>query len=216
MNSRGKPLSELDLVKNYVLYLATKIEDDQKVLHQDVAQTWASLFEDLMDARLSTTAHEDQLLRAHWLMAYDYQQRRWAGSRSVKGRFSLRTYVGRNGELLSDLRSYVHSLKHAATAYADIHHPTRASAFTGFTDQGERNAVKIASERLIRTNVLAGFIPLLIATRLRYPSEPAIYRGTVEACEVYAFRVYRLLGRRGERRPFGALSHRGPAPRRHD
>jgi hypothetical protein len=53
-----------------------------------------------------------------------------------------------------------------------------------------------ASERLLRTNVLAGFIPLLIATRLKFPNDAGKYQATVDLCEVYAFRVYRLLGRR--------------------
>jgi len=81
MNNRGKPLSELDLVKNYVLYLGTKLDLPEHSLHSDVVRAWGTVFRDLMSAELTETWHEEQLLRAHWLMAYDYQRKNWDGRR---------------------------------------------------------------------------------------------------------------------------------------
>ena len=75
MNNRGKPLSELDLAKNYVLYLGTKLDVPEHSLHSDVVLAWGSVFRDLMTAELTETWHEEQLLRAHWLMAYDHQRK---------------------------------------------------------------------------------------------------------------------------------------------
>ena len=58
-------------------------------LHSDVAHTWNQVFTNLMSADLGDTEHENQLLRSHWLMGYDYDRRNWSGSKSVKARIDL-------------------------------------------------------------------------------------------------------------------------------
>jgi uncharacterized protein with ParB-like and HNH nuclease domain len=73
MNNRGKPLSELEKVKNYLLYLASKLElEEQHDLADRINDTWAAIFRRLMASGLNSSADEDRLLRAHWLMVYDY------------------------------------------------------------------------------------------------------------------------------------------------
>jgi hypothetical protein len=58
--------------------------------------------------------------------------------------------------------------------------------------------VKRWSAKLIRTNVIAPFLPLLIATRTRFADDPEKYLELVRFCEMFAFRVYRLLERRAD------------------
>ena len=169
MNNRGRDLSDLDLVKNYILYLGTKLAVPDEGLHGEVAHTWKQIFENLMNAGLDGTSHEDQLLRSHWLMAYDYVPKRWEGSRSIKGRFNLRSYEGRHEALLDDLKSYVRTLAQSSIAYCDAHRPTRAGSFGDFDQDGSPRLAVIISDCLVRMNVLAAFRPLLIAARLKYP-----------------------------------------------
>jgi len=82
MNNRGKPLPELEKVKNYLLYVGSKLS-----LTHDLARTvndaWAEIFRQLMAANLTRSTDEDRLLRAHWLMYYDPQPRAYSGSKSV-------------------------------------------------------------------------------------------------------------------------------------
>ncbi|MCZ7588266.1 MAG: DUF262 domain-containing HNH endonuclease family protein [Gaiella sp.] len=193
MNNRGKPLSELDLVKNYVLYLGTKLELPEHSLHSDVVRAWGSIFRDLMSAGLTGSEHEDQLLRAHWLLAYDYQRKNWDRSRSIKARFSLKGYAERHPAMLDALKTYVSSLSHAAVAYCDIYRPTRPEAFADFLDDAAaRLEVVRMSDALVRVNALAGFIPLLVATRLAHPGNARLYLEVVRLSEAFAFRLFRL------------------------
>lgn len=203
MNNRGRRLSELDLVKNYVLYLGTKLdlpeEQGQRFLESEVAEAWAKLLTSLMDAGLSSTADEDRLLRASWLMAYDPNRRNWERSRSVKDRFSLRAYSGRDAELLTALRTYVQLLADCAGLFADIYRPTRPGSFSGLTsDHQTRKQIVRASDRLHRLGVLGVFLPLLLATRLRMPGDAGLYLQVLGVCERFAFRVYRLRGLRAD------------------
>jgi hypothetical protein len=84
LNDRGKPLSELEKVKNYLLFIGSKLDLQENPLGNDVNRAWTNIFERLMAAGLSSNNAEDQLLRSHWLMAYDHQQRNWNGSKSIK------------------------------------------------------------------------------------------------------------------------------------
>ena len=196
MNNRGKPITELEKVKNYLLYLAGHIElPDEHHLAQQINATWQHIFESLMAADLGTAAHEDQLLRAHWLMAYDYQTDNWEQSRSIKQQFDLRDYKDDHAALLRDVQTYLNSLRNACTAYCDILARQRHNAFGRFRDRPElRNQLQEATGRLQRIGARAAFLPLLMATLLKEDGPQALE--ALDDCERYAFRVYRWANRR--------------------
>ena len=130
MNDRGKPLSELEKVKNYLLYLSSKLDVENHELDKKVNEVWGRVFEKLMLSNIVRSDHENQLLRAHWRMAYDQQKKNWQGSKSVKARFGLRAYKGRHKDLLADLLDYTEQLDLASLAYCDVLRPGRNGTFS--------------------------------------------------------------------------------------
>lgn len=71
MNDRGKPLTDLDKVKNHLLYLCSKLDVTDLAradLHERINRTWSHIFEEMMLANLGDDPNENQLLRAHCLM----------------------------------------------------------------------------------------------------------------------------------------------------
>lgn len=200
MNNRGKQLSELEKVKNYLLYVGSKLQlpSPQNTLSDQVNNTWTNVFERLMGADLSASADEDQLLRVQWLMAYDWRSRNFEGSKSIKARFRLSDYHGKDCELLAMLLAYTKGLDQASVAYCDILNPG-PNAFGPFRTEPLLHAkILAASEKLERINVVATFLPFLIAVRIRYPEDGQKYLEAVRICEIFAFRVYRLLDRRSD------------------
>ena len=203
MNNRGKSLSELEKVKNYLLYLTSKLEvspEAAKSLTDRINEAWRIIFETLMAARLGGE-REDQLLRAHWFMACDPSKKDWNGSNSIKGRYSLKAYPGDHSGLYADVEQYVESLQNSALAFADIEAPSRSDAFNNIKDAALRERTRHWSIRLRRLGTTASFWPLLLACRLRYyrGTEVANYAKLVELCEKYAFRVYsNLIKRRAD------------------
>lgn len=197
MNNRGKQLTELEKVKNYLLYLAGRLHlPETHDLGVQINKTWQHIYQSLTTASLAGRGYEDRLLRVHWLMIYDHQAQNWGGYRSIKNHFNLRDYDQQHEELLADLRAYLESLKSAATAYCDVQRPTHPGAFAEIHAQPQLHQQIVAvSSRLVRVEALAPFLPLLIATRIR--QDPETYRHMVDLCEKYAFRVYRWLRRRG-------------------
>lgn len=196
-NDRGKSLTDLEKVKNYLLYTASALELDTKEFVRSVNDAWSTILVNLMSANLGDPAREDQLLRAHWLMAYDPHPRYWQGSKSIKIRFNLRRYKRRPKELLADLTEYVAGLRKACTCFCDVLRPDRNDAFNALRDDHSlRNGIMLEGSRLVRTGTVATFVPLLMAVRQRSTNAPKRYRDMVELCERFAFRVYRVAGRR--------------------
>ena len=192
MNDRGKDLTELEKAKNYLLYLSEKTKPNE--LGDVVNQTWSEIFRRLMAARSSSSWHEDQLLRAHWLMAYNPDRRSWKGTSSVKERLGLRAYVGRREELIRDARRYVELLGSASLAYAEVRYPSIPGAFSGLaSSERDRRAIADATRALLRVGAVATFIPLLVAARIRHPTDGDFYRQLLDHCERFAFRVYRTM-----------------------
>jgi len=191
-NDRGKPLTELEKVKNYLLYVAAKLDLEEHDLTVTVNDAWRNIFERLMAADLTSSTHEDQLLRAHWLMSRDHNKKNWSGTKSVKATFSLKRYQGRHVELLAAIKSYVKSLDDASVAYRDLEKPTHTDAFGAMKDDRKLRAAAVEwTEKLRRVGATATFLPFLIAARLK--GDPAFYVEAVKLCEVFAFRVYKLL-----------------------
>lgn len=200
MNNRGLGITELEKVKNYLLYVSSKL--DLKGKHdigQEVNETCTHIFESLMCSGLASPKNEDQLLQMHWIMAYDSNKKNWAGCKSIKNKFHLRKYQSKHKKLLKDLTNYVMSLRDTTTAYCDIGNPTRTEAFNDFASSPKlRKKVIKLSEKLRRLKVIAPFIPLLMAIRLRYRDDAKIYLEAVELCEKYSFRVYTLMEKRSD------------------
>jgi hypothetical protein len=197
MNNRGRGLTELEKVKNYLLYLTTKLElHTEHGLAQYINETWTHIFRRLMAADLSRVEDEDQLLRAHWLMAYDYSPASWKGSRSIQGHFSLGRYQDRHETLLQDLRAYLSSLQKATVAYCDVHHPKHPGAYGAYkADGGMRNQLRDAGGALARLGAPVAFLPLIMAVRIKAPEDANACLVMLELCERFAFRVYRWLER---------------------
>jgi hypothetical protein len=206
MNDRGRSLSELDKVKNYLLYISSKLDlPSDSGLVERINSTWSHIFKELMSAGLSSTNYEDQLLRAHWLTIYNPDATLWKQSRSIKDQFNLKTCVGKHNELLQDLREYLETLRNVATAYSDLYRPERSNAYNDITDTKLREQIIFFSTKLSRLGSRAGFHPILLAARLKGADGGKTYLEIVKLCEAFEFRAYRLMehsSRKGQSRLF--------------
>lgn len=197
MNNRGKPLSEMDKVKNYLLYLSSKIElnNASSDLGNKINKIWAEIFKTLMESSDANIESENQLLRSHWLMAYDSTPKNWKGYDSVKAKFKLKDYKGRGHDLYDAIDEYIESLMAACTVYCDIISPSRSNSFLKLDDGILKSNLREHTQKLLRTGSLASFYPLLISIRLKHTDNFELYLKYLKVAEQYAFRVYRFAKR---------------------
>lgn len=205
VNGRGKPLTELERVKNYLLYLSRQLNDAQR---DDVAaninRSWSAIFSNLGRVGL----RDDALLRAHWLVTQDANTRNWHGADSIKAKFPRSAYVPGSSRLIGTteggarsadddslylaLDAYINSLRKSAGILADVHDP--AATYPGYPAAASHIAQTTAALR--RSGSVASFHPLLLATRLVHGADAELYLRVVNFCERFSARVWAIRGLR--------------------
>jgi hypothetical protein len=207
LNERGRPLSELEKTKNYLLYLARNIGDGRAdELSELINTSWATIFVNLAGQGRDA---EDQLLRAHWLATRDPDRRTWQQIASVKAAFERSQYVSGATRLVptagggadqaaawdrlhGDLTRFVTDLRKCSFYLKEM--VEDGAAFAGFDDG--QDEVRRASAALQRSGIVAPYRPLLFAARLRHPADGDFYARLVAMCERYSARVFVIRQRR--------------------
>jgi uncharacterized protein with ParB-like and HNH nuclease domain len=194
MNNRGKPLTEMEKVKNYLLFVCAKLNEcGGHELATEINSTWKYIYETLMENGVFYL--EDSLLRFNWIVTQNYKPSDWKGCNSIKEKFSLKSYRGNYETLRDDTRDYIDLLRKSCKAYCDIVAPGRDKAFDSFNDTKDRKNIVEYSQKLMRLNITATFVPLLIALRLKN-CESKEYLEILKLCEIYAFRVFAMMEKR--------------------
>ena len=192
VNDRGKPLSDLEKVKNFLLYTASRLninDGSKQQFAETVNNTWKEILTNLRQADLESAANENQLLRSHWIMDYDPQSYNWRGAKSIKTH--LEPGLMDKDEALQQLYDYLASLRNSCVAYCDFLNPDRNNAFNIFP-ANSRGEVMAWNRKLVRIGVTATFVPLFMAMRKLWPEDPGPYLETLRLCEAIAFRTYRI------------------------
>lgn len=98
MNNRGKKLTNLELLKNRLIYLTTLFDDaqidqaDKEQLRRSINEAWKEVYYQL-GRNQNTSLSDDDFLRAHWITYFHYSRR--AGDdyiRFLLGKFSAKMY----------------------------------------------------------------------------------------------------------------------------
>ena len=80
MNNRGKRLTNLELLKNRLIYLTTLFDkdclddDDRERIRKDINEAWKEIYYQL--GRNVEPLSDDEFLRAHWITYFHYSRKR--------------------------------------------------------------------------------------------------------------------------------------------
>lgn len=192
MNDRGKPLTELEKVKNYLLYAGASLGVG-KSLSDQVNEAWSKILTRLMRANLERSQDEDRLLRAHWVTRFEPRPQSWRHIESVKARFDVRRGGAEGKRLIEGLSDYITDLEQTSIPFCEANRPSMQGAFAAFDATPRQHAEVVEwSSKLARLGTPVAMLPLLMAVRLTHPRDAARYLETLKLCEAYAFRVWRL------------------------
>lgn len=79
MNNRGKPLSNLELLKNRLIYLSTLFpneeEAEKELLRKNINACWKTIYE-YLGKNKKRLLPDDVFLKAHWIMYFAYSRRK--------------------------------------------------------------------------------------------------------------------------------------------
>ncbi|CAM3449258.1 DUF262 domain-containing protein [Nocardioides dubius] len=211
LNDRGRSLTTFEKTKNYLLYLASQLTDSRgPKLADRVNERWSGIFTNLAELPADS---EDRLLRAHWLATQNADRRSWTGVEAVKKKFPRAKYVPSSQrletvgatpptntdvlwqDLFDHVTDYVDSLWQCSEYLADLEDPN-AKYDIWSSDAAVVGEVRRHSHALVRSGVVAQFLPVLFASRLARPNDGESYAAIVQSCEVFSARVFAICGRR--------------------
>ncbi len=154
MNNRGKKLSNLELLKNRLIYLSTKFDDnDKEKLRDDINECWKTIYE-FLGKNKDQPLDDDKFLKNHWIMYHDYTRKK--GNDYIVDlldeRYTIREVIG--GKLtIKDIRKYTMSLKQSVEHWYYLFNPEQST----YDDN-----IKFLLDKIYRLNYGA-FAPLLMA-----------------------------------------------------
>lgn len=195
MNDRGKQLSQADKIKNYLIYLAYKIENVE--LAKKINNYWGTIFKNLMASKRSS---EDDFLRYHWI-TYTNEYKEYDVHRRIKTKIRLKDKSGmrvENDKIEKEIVNYITDLKEASDIFLELNQPDNGKAFSDETYKNfpQINEIKDTINKFHRLRNIATFYPLFISARRVFKDKPKYFLDILHLSELFTFRVYIIGNRR--------------------
>lgn len=188
MNSRGKGLSTLELLKNYLLYWIYRNvteKSENKELTDLINKSWKEIFTNIALCNGS----EGQCLRIAWTIYFDHTPKNWDGYKGFKEPeiFPIRNFTKARDKdkIKSEMKEFIELLALISKHYAIV-----LNASNCYNDTEVKFLQKIK-----RAAGISNFLPLIIASRLSLDSHSKFithseYNTLLAGIELYSYRVF--------------------------
>lgn len=178
MNNRGKRLSNLELLKNRLIYLSTLIKDSDN-LRKGINDVWATIYKEFGDEKLKKV-DEDNFLKEHWIMYFEYDRSISDPAKVflLNEKFTAKN-INSNTLTEKDIFDYIRSLQESITQWAKI-----------IKAEHEDEDVKLWLDKLNRLH-WRSFRPLAMAVLLKEKDSNKIVE-FLKACEKFNFLIIEI------------------------
>lgn len=142
MNNRGKKLTNLELLKNRLIYLTTLYADDKfdeidkKDLREKINDAWKEVYFQL-GRNESVALSDDDFLRAHWISYFSYSRKKGDDYiHFLLNKFSAKNIIKKKASIPveelkpTDIALYVNSLKDMSKYWYDTFFPYQSDNLT--------------------------------------------------------------------------------------
>ena len=210
MNNRGKPLSELEKVKNYLIYLTGRISDGHAAqdLIKTINESWKIILENLSLAGMSKNSDEDRFLRLNYIINYysDMKTIVKDGKKiSINSQLAdihkqLKDYFKkyeRNEDYdkcYSEMEQYIYSLRSMSARLRDILNPETDKAFPAIKGERIRRELFVTFSQIGRLEVQSNILVLAVSLYEKFIDQPERLLKLIQLSEIFAFRIYYLWG----------------------
>ncbi|MGV0757600.1 DUF262 domain-containing protein [Empedobacter brevis] len=184
MNNRGKPLSNLELLKNRLIYLSTLLNENSSTrarLRKDINESWKTIYE-YLGKNKENPLDDDYFLYNHWIMYFKYDRSKSDvyANFLLQEKFTAKAVLSENLEL-DEIREYIESLSKCVKKWFYIYN----ISFSTYSDE-----VKEWIEKLNRLGMSA-FAPLFMAVMAKNETENKLIT-LFKSAEKFIFLVFRL------------------------
>lgn len=169
MNNRGKPLSSLELLKNRLIYLSTKLGEEADFLREKINECWKEVYK-FLGKNKDKVIEDDDFLKVHWLMYFDKYERTSGEPHKeflLKKHFILNNVVEKNIVSVKTIKDYSQNLKDCVEHYYFLYNLDNDEYKKRYTISDE--IIKWL-EKIQRLN-FGAFEPLLVAVLYKRAKE---------------------------------------------
>lgn len=192
MNSRGKDLSSLELLKNYLMYWVYRnvsIPYEKEDLTYLINKSWKEVYVNIA----SCDGSENQCLRIVWTLYQSHTPKHWNGYAGFKsiGAIPLRDFSQKTQEETQQfITDVTYGLAEVSKHYAAILDPQEESTIKG--EYKWLTKIKNAGN-------VANYLPLIVAVRKGVVAGEVsidVYIKFLQALELFSYRVFLWSGKR--------------------
>ncbi len=189
MNSRGKDLSVLELLKNYLMYWVYRntSEPDRTDLTNTINKTWREVFANVAGCKGS----ESQCLRIAWILYVSHIPKNWNGYAGFKEKrvIPIRGFNSKEerDETQHFIQRFIGGLSEVSFHYNSL--------LSNISSKEEKRWVT----KLMHAGNTANFLPLMVAAKSKLSSGKVTssqYIELLKCLERYSYRVFLYNGRR--------------------
>lgn len=192
MNSRGKDLSSLELLKNYLMYWVYRnipLENEKEDFTKIINKSWKEVYINIA----SCNGSENQCLRIAWTLFVTHTPKNWDGYNGFKSDevIPLRDFSKKSKEATKDfLLKFINGLALISKHYAAIIKPNETN---------KDNLEFEFLDKIRNAGNIANYLPLMVAVRIK--SEKGVinqtdYLSFLKSLELFSFRVFLWEGKR--------------------
>ena len=183
INNRGKQLSELEKVKNYLIYCSIKLSAFS--LRDDITEHWSDILQSLNKAKKTSPNEESSFLRYCLVVFFKMNKTdSQYGYDVLKSRIKIDQClqdVEKKNNTIIRLQDFIQFLKLSAKWYEHLYAPNYV---------GLDKAIKPLIENIRAQNVHASIMPLFLALVLKNKGKGEVLTRHLALLETLNFRVY--------------------------
>jgi len=192
MNSRGKNLSSMELLKNYLMYWVYRniLDNSEKEdFTSKINKTWKEVYVNIAKCNGS----ESQCLRIAWTLFVNYTPKNWNGYSGFKSDevIPLRNFNSKSKEDVKEfLLKFVDGLALISKHYSAIIKPNNNSF--------EENELNLLT-KIRNAGNIANYLPLMVASRIKKETNEVTkddYFDLLKSLEIFSYRVFLWEGKR--------------------
>jgi hypothetical protein len=192
MNSRGKDLSSMELLKNYLMYWVYRnIQEssEKEDFTKTINKTWKEVYVNIVKCN----GNESQCLRIAWTLLVNYTPKNWDGYTGFKSDdvIPLRNFSVKSKE---DVKNFILQFVDGL-ALISKHYSVILKSNNNSFDETE----VILLNKIRNGGNIANYLPLLVSARIKRENNEILneeYNGLLKSLEMYTYRVFLWEGKR--------------------
>lgn len=178
INDRGKPLSQLEKIKNYLLYFSIKMNKSN--LKDKIISNWPEILKNLSIADKESIEDEDSFLRFCWIVYFDTNKSKsYYVHEGIKELYSI---DGIDDDSYLNLERFIDFMVYASKVYAEFFNKAQII---------NNNEINILLSKLRSQNTFASIMPLYLAIMTK-EKDDLKRKNLLNMLEILNFRVYIL------------------------